>query len=499
MSTLQQFLIKEARTAIAKRLLASTMTPEEVVKRFGKVKGGRYLDDITTAVKNYVNSPSVSGINNIGTRDYLRRIIAGNAAQKLYFNNKLSKSDYLNHLASDPLVSNSGVMYGNIMRRAGLRSGLSDLYRTLPRQDKRIVSKYLRGMVPESGLQRLSNDVQQAAQNTRATLLHSIEAPTIPKKDKYAKTLHQQYGIKSKEELLKEMRDIGIEFNPDELRHSHYVTGTHNAKLDSMTGINRQHRLLASTKLPYTTPDRLTAQMAALNDVINTSGRFNSLYIGANMSELPRSVQKALQIIRGENLLQPGTRANRLFSKVYNNKALNDKLNLTDGFSQYAAGKNAAYSPELDTVIVHPNALGAKNIAGIESHERGHRAAYTMAPDYHADEAFREFRKMQLLGKKYNMDVPLNDSNLMQEAFAESYIRKLLGPNSGAALFVSPRQRLRAAANMGRPENISKEFRRGTLNQYKANRDAINAMRTSEDTKDLFRQLAFNYGHRFVH
>jgi hypothetical protein len=289
------------------------------------------------------------------------------------------------------------------------------------------------------------------------------------------------------------MKDNWIDFNPDELKHSHYVT----LSTDSL-GSGRKHRLLAATKLPYTSNDRLPAQAAAMRDVLATSGRFNSLYHGSNTSELPRSVQKALQIIKGENLLEPGTRANRLFNKVYNNKALYNKLDLVDNVQPYVDGKNAAYWPDLDAVLIHPKALGYKNRAGIEAHERGHRAAFTMAPDSHADEAFREFRKMQLLGKKYNMNVPLNNSHLMQEAFAESYIRKLLGPNSGAAMFVSPRQQIRATEAMGFTGDTSKELRRGILKQYKANRDAINSMRTSEDTKDLFRQLAFNYQYPFV-
>ena len=505
MSTLQEFLIKsagmekEARTAIAKRLLASTMTPEQVIKRFGKVKGNRYLDDITAAVKNHINAPSMPRFGDVDIRADLRRALANNKSQQLHFNNKISKHDYLKHIASNPLVENSRLTYNNIVNRAGSVSGLSSLYSTLPRQDKLIVSKYLRGAIPESGLQRLPKDVQRAAQDARAQLLYAGRKPTLPEKSQYAKTLQQEYGIKSREELMKEMQDRGIDFNPDDLKHSHYVTGKYNTPLYSMAGMDRNHMLLAATRLPYTMPDRLPAQTAAMADVLTTSGRFSSLYQGANMDKLPRSAQRALQIIKGENLLEPGTRANRLFNKVYNNKALYNKLGLADVIQPAVDGKNAAYWPDLDALLVHPNTLGAKNISGMAAHERGHRAAFTMAPDAHADEAFRTFRKMQLLGKKYNMNVPLDNSQLMQEVFAESYIPKLLGPNSGAALFVSPRQQLRAIDTMGLTGDVRKEIRKGMLEQYKANRDAINAMRTSEDTKDLFRQLAYNYQHPFVH
>ena len=510
MSTLQEFLIKsagmekEARTAIAKRLLASTMTPQEVFKRFGKVKGQQYLDDITEAVKNHINSLSVSGKDNNTTRSYLRRILANDTSRQLHFNNKLSKSDYLKHLSSDPQVSNSISQYNDILRTAGSQSGLSDIYKTLPRQDRLLVSKYLRGAVPESGLQQLTNDVQQSAQNARARLLNSVEAPTLPEKSQYAKTLQQEYGIKSREELIKEMQDSRINFNPDELQHSHYITGKANVFGDSGLGIDHKHRLLAATRLPFTTPDRLPAQAAAMNDVLNTSGKFDSIYFGKTMSELPRSVQKALQIIKGENLLEPGTRANRLFNTVYNNKTLINELGLSDILKSYMSGKNASYWPSIDAILVHPKALGAKNTAGIRAHELGHRAAYTMAPDTHADEAFRTFRKMHLLGKKYNMNVPLDDPKLMQETFAESYIPKLLGPNSRAAVFASTRKRTRDMENtlfaeythLSEPQR--KILRRELLKHYKADRDAINAMQTSEDTKDLFRQLAFNYGHALV-
>lgn len=500
MSTLQEFLIKSAGmekaalTAIAKRLLASTMSPQEVIKRFGKVKGNRYLDEATAAIKNNFNRPAVSGKATNSTKDYLRGLITSNAARHLYFNNRLSKSDYLKYLESRPYVSNGGLAYAGQLRSAGVRSGLSGLYKTLPRQDRLIVSKYLRGRVPESGLQHLSTDVQRVAQDARARLLN----PNLgPGRSYYAKTLSQEYGIQSREELIKAMQDQGIDFDPNKLQHSHYVTGMSGDLLNGAVPAHK-HRLLAATKLPYTTPDRLPAQRAALKDVLRTSGQFNSKYLGANTSNLPRSVQKALQIIRGENLLEPGTRANRLFNKVYNHKTFRDVLNSSKSIQTAAAGRNAFYMPKLDAIAVPPKMLGSKNTAGVVAHERGHRAAYTMAPDAHADEAFNLFRRMQLLGNKHNMKVPLNDSKLMQEVFAESYIPKLLGPNSGAAWFVSPKRQLRAVEARGFAGARSKKFRRNALNQIKANRDAIDAMNASEDMKDLFRQLAFNYGHSFV-
>lgn len=508
MSTLQEFLIKNAgmdkgaRTAIAKRLWASTMTPQEVVKRFGKVKGNRYLDDIDTASKNHINSLSVAGKDNNATRSYLRHFLSNDTSQQLHFNNKLSKSDYLKHLASDPSVSNSISKYNDILHTAGAQSGLSDIYKTLPRQDRRLVSKYLRGIVPESGLQQLPSDVQRSAQNTRASLLHSAEGPTLPKRSQYAETLQQKYGIKSREELIKEMQSQGLDFNPNELQHSHYVLGPYEI-LDHYPSVDKKHVLRAATKLPYTSNDRLPAQRAVLWDVLSTSGQFNSKYVGAN-DKLPRSVQKALQIIKGENLLEPGTRANRFFNKVYNNKALNDKLHLTDDFQTYVNGRNAAYIPKFDTILVPTRIRGAKNTVGTEAHERGHRAAFTMTPEAHADEAFPTFRKMQLLGEKYNMNVPIDRPRLMQEAFAESYLPKLLGPNAGADEFTSVRQWIRdldaVARAQNRPftEHNRKIFHRNILERYKAQRDAINAMHASEDTKDLFRQLAFNYHYKFV-
>lgn len=507
MSALQEFLIKNAgmdkgaRTAIAKRLWASTMIPQEVVKRFGKVKGNRYLDDINTASKNHFNSLSVSGKGNDTTRSYLRHVLANDAVRQLHFNNKLSKSDYLKHLSYDSRVSNSSSKYNDILSAAGSQSGLSDIYKTLPNQDRLLVSKYLRGAVPESGLQQLPNDVRQSAQNARASLLHPAE--TLPERSRYAKTLQQEYGIKSREELIKEMQAQGLDFNPDELQHSHYVLGGLHDILDQMPTIDKKHALRAATKLPYTSNDRLPAQDAAASDVLKTSAQFDFNYAGSDMDKLPRSVQKALQIIKGENLLEPGTRANRLFNKVYNNKALYNKLNLTnaDDIPYFVDGRNAAYLPELDTLIVHPKAFGP----GTKAHEDGHRAAHTMAPEPHAEEAFRTFRKMQLLGKKYNMNVPLGRPKLMQEVFAESYIPKLLGPNSGAAeFFYSPKKQLRRidAAALARGMHFTAPKRkfahRKVLERDKANRDAINAMNASEDTKDLFRQLLFNYGHWFV-
>lgn len=506
MSTLQELLIKragmekEARTAIAKRLWASTMTPEKVVERFGKVKGNRYLDDMNTSIKNHFNNLASIGPEYISrdSRFSIRRAIADNMVRQLHFNNKISKPDYLRHIESDAgsFGDHSRLQYAIKLNTAGSRSGLSDLYGTLPRQDKLTVSKYLRGMVPESGLQHLSTDVQKAAQKTRTSLLRDTKS--VPDKDAYAPTLQTQYGITSRGELLKEMQDLGIDFNPDALKHSHYVTGSPEHLKSSNGIIAKKHALLAATRLPYTTPDRLPAQAAAATDVWRESGKFDSTYFGSNADKLPRSAQKALQMIKGENLLEPGTRANRLFNKVYNNKTLYNKLGLRPLIHDTVDGSNAAYMAELDAILVHPKALGANNTAGIAAHELGHRAANTMAPEAHAAEAFNTFRRMQLVGNKHNMKVPINDAELMQEVFAESYIPKLLGPNSGAARFVTPRQMLRDLDTEELTGAALKGARRDALKKYKANKDAIDAMNTSEDMKDLFRQLAFNYRHYFV-
>lgn len=501
MSTITNFLIKsagmekEARTAIAKRLLASTMSPEDVIKRFGKVKGQRYLDDVTTAVKNHISSKSADDLSSL---PFIRRVMANNAARQLYFNNRLSKNDYLTHL-NDANLGIGDVTYRHTLRAAGETSGLENIYPTLPRQDRLIISKYLRGMVPDSSIQHLSDQTQQAARAARHDLVRPRADATIPGRDQYAMTLKQGYGIKSREELLNELQSHGIKYNPEALQHAYYVTGGRGL-WNMSDDVDRGHVLLASTKLPFTSTNRLPAQIAALRDVVHTSGNLNSQYAGANMDTLPRSVQKALQFIKGKNLLEPGTPANRLFNKVYNNKTLWNKLGLdTDtDIQQYIAGENAAYWPKINAILVSPKGLNGKNVAGIEAHERGHFTAHNMPPSEHADSAFRTFRKMQLLGNKYNMDVPLYSPSIMQEAFAESYIPKLLGPNSGASYFVTPKQRLRDLASSGVSRSQYRDLRKYLLDMHKANEDAINAMHATEDTKDLFRQLAFNYMHPLV-
>ena len=481
---------KEARTAIAKRLLASTMSPNDVIKRFGKVKGQRYLDDIETAVKNHINPKSADDLSSL---PYIRRVMSNNAAKQLYFNNRLSKNDYLTYL-NDMNLGLGKVTYRHELLSAGENSGLENIYPILPRQDRLIISKYLRGMVPDSSIQHLPNRTQQAARAARHDLARPSIYATIPKRDQYAPTLQQQYGIKSREELLNELQSHGIKYNPEALQHAHYVTGN-SAMSDK---VDRGHVLLASTKLPFTSTDRLPAQIAALNDVIHTSGKLNSRYAGANMDTLPRSVQKALQFIKGKNLLAPGTPANRLFNKVYNNKNLYNKLGLDADIQQFVDGENAAYWPEVNALLIRPEMRNSKNVAGIEAHERGHFTAHNMPPDEHADNAFRTFRKMHLLGNKYNMNVPLDSPSLMQEVFAESYIPKLLGPNSGAAFFLTPKQQLRELASSGVSRSQYRDARKVFLDTYKANEAAINAMHATEDTKDLFRQLVFNYGHPLV-
>jgi hypothetical protein len=233
MSTLQEFLIKsagmekEARTAIAKRLLASTMTPQEVFKRFGKVKGNRYLDDITTAVKNHINVPDAYPYTSeaASNRGYLRYTFDQNAAQRLHFSNRLSKSDFLKPVENGIGRPNTNRYYLRHLQRAGSQSGLSDLYNTLPRQDKLIVSKYLRGAIPESGLQHLSTDVQQAAQNARARLLQPSVTPTLPERSMYAKTLQQQYGIIPRDTLVEHITKVIPDYDTSKLTHQNYFIG----------------------------------------------------------------------------------------------------------------------------------------------------------------------------------------------------------------------------------------------------------------------------------
>jgi hypothetical protein len=119
-----------------------------------------------------------------------------------------------------------------------------------------------------------------------------------------------------------------------------------------------------------------------------------------------------------------------------------------------------------------------------------------MPPEEHADTAFNTFRKMQLLGNKHDLRIPLDNSRFMQEVFAESYIPKLLGPNSGEARFISPEMRVQKFLEHegGGPEYNYKDLLEGVSNRYKMVEDRLSAMQATEDTKDLFRQLAYNYG-----
>jgi hypothetical protein len=490
MNTLQEFLIKSAgmekasRTALAKRLLASTMTPQEVVKRFGKVKGNRYLDDIATAVKNYVNTPAVdtSAPYVDQTRDYLRFTFDRNMAKPLYFSNRISKSDLLKPSKDNSIRSNN-IAYPDWLDIAGSRSGLSGLYNTLPRQDKLIVSKYLRGIVPESGIQHLSKDVKRAAQEAKSLLLETWGRTYIPPKSRYAKTLQQQYGIIPRDTLAEHITKVIPGYDTSKLTHQNYVIG-------SRSNLSNKDMLMAATQLPYTDSMHLPVQRAVLDDISRSRSELKL----NKKNSYPRSVQKALELIKGQNVLEPGTHANRMFNKIYARPELRKKLDLPDksDLREYELAQNAFYDPITNTIAVSPK--WGKHYDTVSAHESGHFTSYNAPADEHAEHAYKTLRRMKAVANNNKFNLPLYSPRLMQEALAESYIPKILGKT-----VIAPRTSY--ISNLIRdirmlPKSLLDDRR--NIFQMSRNKYAIDHMKGTEADKELFRQLALNYGHNLL-
>jgi hypothetical protein len=303
----------------------------------------------------------------------------------------------------------------------------------------------------------------------------------------YTPTLESSYGIVPRDTLVKRIKEVMPDYDTSKLTHQNYVIGDRNR-------LANKDAILASTSLPYTDPMHLPAQTAALNDIQHTrnSASVEKLKAGIN-EKSPRSVEKALALIKGQNILEPGTRANRLFNKIYVRPELRKKLGLPHKLNllQYNLAQNAFYDPRYNIIAVSPKF--GKNYGAVRAHEMGHFTSYNAPADEHAAHAYKTLRRMKAVADKNKFNLPLQDDQLMQEVLAESYIPKILGKTVKA-----PRTSYltNAVMDIGMLPTVLKN--RKNFFQMSRNKYAINNMKGTEADKELFRQLALNYGHNLL-
>lgn len=322
----------------------------------------------------------------------------------------------------------------------------------------------------------------RAATKDRKTedLLRDIHKQLTP-------TLEAQYGIIPRDTLVKRINKVIPDYDTSKLTRQSYVIG-------GRASLYNKDALLASTSLPYTDPMHLPAQTAALNDIRHTrdSAAMSKHLTGINETS-PRSVQKALALIKGQNILEPGTHANRMFNKIYARPELRKKLGLPHKLKllQYNLAQNAFYDPRYNILAVSPKY--GKHYDAVRAHELGHFTSYNAPADEHAAHAYKTLRRMKAVANKNNFNIPLNEAKLMQEVLAESYIPKILGKTVTA-----PRTSYltNAIMDLGMLSNVLKN--RKNFFQMTRNKYAIDNMKGTEADKELFRQLALNYGHNLL-
>lgn len=297
-------------------------------------------------------------------------------------------------------------------------------------------------------------------------------------------TLENEYGIIPRDTLIRQLNEIIPGYDTSKLTHQNYVIG-------SSLGLYDKDRLMAATQLPYTDSMHLPVQHAVLRDIQMSRSALGRLVRAKNSST--RSVKKALASIEGQNILEPGTYANRLFTKIYARPELRSKLGLPSELDlwRYKMAQNAMYHPTYNVIAVSPKY--GKSYDAVRAHELGHFTSYNAPADVHAAHAYPTLRRMKAVAAKNNFNLPLDDTRLMQEAIAESYIPKILGRHVSR-----PRHSylFNVLADIGLLPTVlqnRKNFFHMSRNKY-----AIDRMKGTEADKELFRQLAINYGYNLL-
>lgn len=299
-----------------------------------------------------------------------------------------------------------------------------------------------------------------------------------------APTLENAYGIIPRDTLIQQINKIIPGYDTSKLVHQNYVIG-------SRRNLSDEDMLMAATQLPYTDSMHLPVQRAVIRDI--QQSRAGLEYPSYVKDSSTRSVKKALASIEGQNILEPGTYANRLFTRIYARPELRKKLGLPSEFDlwQYKLAQNAMYHPMYNIIAVSPKY--GKSYDAVRAHELGHFTSYNAPADEHAAHAYPTLRRMKAVANKNNFNLPLDNDRLMQEVIAESYIPKILGKHVS-----SPRHSylFNVLTDIGRLPSVlqnRKNFFSMSRNKY-----AIDKMKGTEADKELFRQLALNYGHNLL-
>jgi hypothetical protein len=218
----------------------------------------------------------------------------------------------------------------------------------------------------------------------------------------------------------------------------------------------------------------------AANDIQHAPGdAFTYIDSQGLLEKTPRSIKTTLSRLDGQNILEPGTRANALYTRLRssNNPNLRGLINKVTGHDDayvdlIERGGQAGYLPGAGVTMVSPK---TKNYAHINAHERAHESLHKMAPAEHAAVVNNLAQRLRNVGVRNGLNIPWDNPKLMQEALADGYRMLKGGPGGSVDTGRLARWNLNADADaMKRIDNL---------------------VGASDVEKEMLRQLYVNYQH----
>jgi hypothetical protein len=308
-------------------------------------------------------------------------------------------------------------------------------------------------------------------------------------------SLQKHLGLISKDDLLALAKNKNVRLDPQDLKHEFYITPTsaHNAL--------QPNSILASSATPYTDIISFKPKKQALiySDSIFQDNVARRIY---NDPRTSRSIKKGLDIVRGQNVLQPGTRANKFLRRVQKQVPSLDAESKSSSMQLAEAGVNAYYNPRTNFLAVNPS---MPHFDQVYKHEKGHFIDHNLPIRDHAKQMATMFGHLNQMQKRYGYNIPLSNTRLMSEAAAEWFRMTKLNGTSNRAFrltYVQPKLR-HAAVQKYRASSASDEMKYNLLNNLKKKlrKQRMGSQMMHANTKipavdkEMLDQLAFNYDH----
>lgn len=245
---------------------------------------------------------------------------------------------------------------------------------------------------------------------------------------RYFKNLFfNQNEFMTRDQLLRNAKRYGVDLNPNDLKHDvyHNVLG---APLDvaAQAGTTGADIVRLNAQLPQTV-GHLTNRLNTA--VAGETRRPLMSYIRTNetLGDNPkRSIRNALDIVRNQNVLEPGTRANRLYKRVVHGAKSSEGLErvLRNIFSReelhkaVETGDNASFNPTVNAIFVAPSGkFAGKNTV---LHESSHMRWHNLSPERRFEMARHYLTRLNRSAIRHNLNIPWNNTRYMQEYLADA-------------------------------------------------------------------------------